>query len=173
MTAADLKSDSSGRSVVGPAIHSALPERQHFPLVAKGFFQPPLPSWYEHKPVKHRGVSLLPHTKRRHPCERTREGSFKVRAAQDFPLSSPGCVPRAISGATPRKLLSGWKLQGWHPQVVTELLVQPEQSVSLSKSWTERIVPSGQGFQSCPRAQAELIPLLQLRQQLQIPLRRG
>lgn len=46
-------------------------------------------------------------------------GILQSQGSTGYSLYLPGLVPRVISGAAPRKLLSCWKLQSWHPQVVT------------------------------------------------------
>lgn len=113
-----------------PTAHSALPESQSFPLVAKGISQTLLPSWYKCKPPKRKGVKSATAHRKTASILKDTQGIPQSQGSTGYSLYLPGFIPRVISGAAPRKLLSCWKLQGWHPQVVTELFVQPEQLLS-------------------------------------------
>lgn len=61
----------------------ALPKSQHFPTLAEGISQPLLPSWYKHKPVKCMAVESATAHEKTASLLKDRQGSFKVRAAQD------------------------------------------------------------------------------------------
>lgn len=104
-------------SVLGPVAALAFPETWYLPTIAKGIFQTLFSRWYRCQTGRHREQSLLQPVENWHPCLRTHRGSFKATAGQDI-LCLPAPISKVTPGVTPRKLLSRFKVQSWHPQVV-------------------------------------------------------
>ena len=149
---------------MGPTIHSALPKSQHFSLVAKGIFQPLLPSWYKHKPVKHKGGKSATACRKKASMLKDTQGILQSQGSTGYSLYLPGLIPRVISGAAPSKLLTCWKLQGWHPQAVTPSASRSLHSFSQVSSTvhpptTKVHRPQHAGISELPQHQGRARPL--------------
>lgn len=71
------------------------------------------------KAAKHKGAKpAVTYLKMASTLKDTR-GILQSHGSTGYSLYLPGLISKVTSGAAPGKLLSWWKLQSWHPQVVS------------------------------------------------------
>lgn len=145
--------------MVGPTIPSALPKSQYFSFFCQRHLPTP-PPWAEASETQGSEV-----------CYHTLKNCIHIKGRAKDPSKSGQHRIFSLLAQTPsqsnlwscsKQALSCWKLQGWHPQVVT--LSSSGPSISSTTDYQSA---------SSPELPHRHGPLLRLRHRLPIPLQRG